>query len=411
MDPNKALYLCTERREFRKTTTADIQLSLDDKRRGGGPRVGPFQESIPGCHWEALPKYDLETKARSCAFNERMHVEWENHVDHILENNGELPIASVVAKAGFRSCAPCCRDMLALARPTGKTFIMVDLADDDTRGTFHFVCGDKYLPVPKEALEPNQVKDLKKIVMEAQAGKYQSSVSIHEAVMKLQVPIDEKAQSLYLYDQALLPAGSATNLKGNALLQVLHAEHFARLAAEYGASILRDPQQPVQKKDAIRACRTRAQHLLFAAWSPHLQLSKSDLHNYSTAAVMPLLPDEHTEYAKFKYSASVPRPPVTTAVQRLGPTIASVSSRASKRRWHLDPQHDGNRHFAPQHLGVGMPLELTDKILQCRQTQPDDDEAISTIAASTAAPDDCTSTLHGEEDCWSDIEDVRSDHT
>merc|ERR1712032_1302212 len=95
---------------------------------------GAFQETIPGASWQSLPKYDFTTNNRSTAFNERMHVEWENHVEHILQNGGELPLASVVAKAGFRSCAPCCRDMLALARPTGKTFIMVDLAEDDKRG-------------------------------------------------------------------------------------------------------------------------------------------------------------------------------------------------------------------------------------------------------------------------------------
>merc|ERR1719253_91457 len=161
MNPDKMLFMCTAPREYRETTMAHIQTSLDDKRRGGGPRVGPFQETIPGSGWQALPKYDFTTRHRSSAFNERMHVEWECHADHILEHNGELPVASVVAKAGFRSCAPCCRDMLALARPTGKTFIMVDLADDDNRGTFHFACGDKYLPIPKEALEQHQIDSLK----------------------------------------------------------------------------------------------------------------------------------------------------------------------------------------------------------------------------------------------------------
>ena len=47
----------------------------------------------------------LRRAFQGSAFNERMHVEWENHVDHILQNGGQLPTASVVAKAGFRSCA------------------------------------------------------------------------------------------------------------------------------------------------------------------------------------------------------------------------------------------------------------------------------------------------------------------
>merc|ERR1712039_504322 len=119
-----------------------------------------------------------------------MHVEWENHADHILKNNGQLPVASVVAKAGFRSCAPCCRDMLALARPTGKTFIMVDLAEDDKRGTFHFVAGDKYLPVPKEACTPGEVAALKGIVANAQEQLYSSSEAIYDAVMDVGPPID-----------------------------------------------------------------------------------------------------------------------------------------------------------------------------------------------------------------------------
>lgn len=159
--------MCTEPREYRATTMEDIKTSKEDKRRGGGPRVGSFQECIPGERWTALPKYDFTTTRRSSAFNERMHVEWENHVDHILNNGGDLPTASVVAKAGFRSCAPCCRDMLALAQPTGKTFIMVDLAEDDRRGTFHFVTGEKYVPVPKEACDGTQLKELKAIVLKA----------------------------------------------------------------------------------------------------------------------------------------------------------------------------------------------------------------------------------------------------
>jgi hypothetical protein len=128
LDPKKDVYMCEEPREYRRTTMQDVQFSLDDKRRGGGPRVGPFQEAIPGDDWHALPKYDFTTRKRSTGFNERMHVEWENHVDHILANKGELPTASVVAKAGFRSCSPCCRDMLALARPTGKILIWVYFA-------------------------------------------------------------------------------------------------------------------------------------------------------------------------------------------------------------------------------------------------------------------------------------------
>merc|ERR1719203_2572984 len=193
MDPEKSLFMCNKSREYRATTIDDIQYSKDDKRRGGGPRVGPFQETIPGSGWSALPKYDFTTNNRSTCFNERMHVEWENHADHILANKGELPTASVVAKAGFRSCAPCCRDMLALAKPTGKTFIMVDLAEDDSRGTFHFVTGDKYLPVPKEACTESEVLSLKRVVSSAQEGTYTSSQEIFSAVLALGVPIDQTA--------------------------------------------------------------------------------------------------------------------------------------------------------------------------------------------------------------------------
>eukprot|EP00440_Ansanella_granifera_P002895 gb/GFBE01003161.1/.p1 GENE.gb/GFBE01003161.1/~~gb/GFBE01003161.1/.p1 ORF type:complete len:440 (+),score=92.66 gb/GFBE01003161.1/:1-1320(+) len=305
LDPNKGLVLCTEPREYRETTLADIQYSKDDKRRGGGPRVGPFQECIPGESWWALPKYDLETRRRSSAFNERMHVEWENHVDHILANGGKLPTASVVAKAGFRSCSPCCRDMLALARPTGKTFIMVDLAEDDQRGTFHFVTGDKYLPVPKEALEPAQVSALKGIVSLAQDNMYPSSQDIYDAVVALGVPIDEQAQRMYLGDSALMPAGSGAHLQGANLLQVLHAEHFARLTAEYGASILRDPERPKKEIAAVLECRDRARQLLMDAWRPNLAgAALQRLSMYADAAVTPLLPENIREYLPLK-SATV----------------------------------------------------------------------------------------------------------
>lgn len=292
MDPNKNLFLCTAPREYRETTMQDIMHSKRDKRRGGGPRVGPFQATIPGSGWQALPKYDFTSRNRSSAFNERMHVEWENHADHIIHNGGELPLASVVAKAGFRSCAPCCRDMLALARPTGKTFIMVDLAEDDKQGTFHFVAGDKYLPVPKEELQEHEVLALKEIVSNAQGGAYNSSQDIYDAVVDLGVPIDMMAQSFYLDDTALLPSGCAGELKGNALLDVLHAEHFARLAAEYGASILRDKNRPREQCDAIHECRAKAKQMVIAAWRPHLGASVVDLDSYATAATLPLLPDK-----------------------------------------------------------------------------------------------------------------------
>lgn len=302
MDPSKDLILCTEPREYRQTSMLDIQHSKDDKRRGGGPRVGPFQECIPGKAWNALPKYDMETKHRSSAFNERMHVEWENHVDHILANDGELPTASVVAKAGFRSCSPCCRDMLALARPTGKTFIMVDLAEDDGRGTFHFVTGNKYLPVPKEALEPQQLADLKRIVCDAQCGVYKSSQAIYEAVMETGVPIDEQAQHMYLGDPALMPVGVGANLHGTNLLKILHAEHFARLTAEYGASILRDDARPTAEIATVLECRNRAKQMLIAAWQPNLSgLALRRLDSYADAAVRPLLPESIREYTPLKH--------------------------------------------------------------------------------------------------------------
>lgn len=300
LDPAKDLFLCTQPREYRATTLRDIQISREDKRRGGGPRVGPFQPSIPGHHWEALPKYDFTTRNRSCAFNERMHVEWENHVDHVLKNGGELPTASVVAKAGFRSCAPCCRDMLALAQPTGKTFIMVDCAEDNGRGTFHFVTGDKYLPVPKEACGPDDVNALKKLVADAQDNKYTSSQAIHDAVLDLEVPIDVDAQALYLGDRAILPPNCATGLRGTALLKVLHAEHFARLLAEYGASILRDIARPPSQQEAVRQCRAHAAKALVTAWQPHLVGFGVDLEAYAAAAVAPLLPEEPLEYERLK---------------------------------------------------------------------------------------------------------------
>jgi len=352
----------------------DIEISLADKRQGGGPRVGGFQQSIPGNSWQSLPKYDFTTNNRSTAFNERMHVEWENHVDHILENGGELPTASVVAKAGFRSCAPCCRDMLALARPTGKTFIMVDLAENDKRGTFHFVCGDKYLPVPKEALNADQVKSLKNIVETAQNDGYPSSQAIYEAVADLNVPVDETAQALYLGDQALLPPGCASNIKGAALLEVLHAEHFARLPAEYGASILRDPQTPEQQKQAVLECRDRAKQMLIAVWEQVLADSGVDLDAYATAAVAPLLPENPSEYLKMRKAQAVPR--------------RSGASPKVKKLQAIDEDAE-------------VSLSAVSTIVSTKKSTDDDD------SASTVVPDDNASTLAGDDvSDWEDPEDM-----
>mmetsp|Transcript_21794 Transcript_21794/g.41058 ORF Transcript_21794/g.41058 Transcript_21794/m.41058 type:complete len:416 (-) Transcript_21794:134-1381(-) len=364
LDPTKDLHLCTAPREFRDTTNEDIRLSLEDKRRGGGPRVGDFQESIPGAGWKALPKYDFTSKNRSSAFNERMHVEWENHVDHILKNDGHLPLASVVAKAGFRSCAPCCRDMLAMARPTGKTFIMVDLADDDRRGTFHFVTGDSYLPVPKEACEDHEVAKLKKIALDAQAGRFGSSNDVRNAVLAENFPIDLTAQALYCGDRALLPADAARHLAGQALLEVLHSEHFARLTAEYGASILRDASSPPAQRQAVHRCRAQARAALVCAWKPHLE--NIDVESYADAAVAPLLPEDPDAYLRTKMSKSVPLAPVITAGAALVPK--------ARRRW----------------------------------ARPE-----KTKAAKEAACDDTVSTAVPEDDAesWQDMEDVDEEST
>lgn len=360
LDPKQPLTLCTERREYRSTTAADIQVSKDDKRRGGGPRVGPFQTCIPGEAWMALPKYDMNTKCRSSAFNERMHVEWENHVDHILANNGQLPVASVVAKAGYRSCSPCCRDMLALARPTGKTFIMVDLADDDRRGTFHFVTGDKYLPVPKELLDTQQLAAMKKVVSDAQNNLYTSSEAIYNAVLGSGVPIDEQAQEMYLGDSALMPARSAETLKGAELLKVLHAEHFARLTAEYGASILRDSNRSQKEIRAVLECRSLAKQMLVEAWKPILSgPALQRLDAYADAAVRPLLPENNREYTQLKLASAA-----TMKLSRHAQQLKILAK--------LQP-------------GLKEPLDI---------------DAMSVAEASTAVPDDESEASLSEENCF-----------
>eukprot|EP00403_Amphidinium_massartii_P028973 CAMPEP_0178404474 /NCGR_PEP_ID=MMETSP0689_2-20121128/17904_1 /TAXON_ID=160604 /ORGANISM="Amphidinium massartii, Strain CS-259" /LENGTH=458 /DNA_ID=CAMNT_0020025463 /DNA_START=115 /DNA_END=1491 /DNA_ORIENTATION=- len=377
LDPSKPLHMCTERREFRQTSMADIEFSLADKHRGGGPRVGPFQEQIPGKQWQALPKYDLTTKNRSTAFNERMHVEWENHVDHILQNSMELPTASVVAKAGFRSCSPCCRDMLALARPTGKSFIMVDLAEDDKRGTFHFVCGSEYLPVPKEALEDNEtLQKLKRIVASAQAGNYSSSSDIADAVKELNAPIDRAAQALYTTDSALMPASIATDLKGDLLLQVLHAEHFARLCGEYGASILRDPARASAEKEAVHACRAVAKQQLIEAWRQVLPPTAGiDLLAYAAAATQPLFSESPIEYSRMRQAALLP------CRKNLNPEQQQdVQSKSEARRWRAPNSKSKLTAEAKLHGG-------SDAAKAGKADHIEDDNA-STVGASTAVPDD-----------------------
>lgn len=366
MDPEKKLFLCTKPREYRETSIKDITVSKEDKRMGGGPRVGPFQLAIPGNSWQSLPKYDFTTRNRSCAFNERMHVEWENHVDHVLNNGGKLPTASVVAKAGFRSCAPCCRDMLALARPTGKTFIMVDHAEDDKQGTFHFVTGDRYMPVPKEACNQEDIASLKKVVMGAQDNMYNSSQDIYNAVVDLGVPIDKEAQALYLGDRALLPHGCATCLTGNALLEVLHAEHFARLSAEYGASILRDPMRPQVQKEAIWQCRAKAKQMLMNAWRPHLSGVKVDLAEYAAAAVAPLLPEDPWAYEEMRRSLRA-RPAVGLTANKL------------------------------QAIEENSESTITGTSLSKRERRLNEEDCLSLADASTVAPDDAASSCPDSE--------------
>lgn len=378
LDPKKCPYMCTEAREYRKTTMEDIAWSKADKRRGGGPRVGPFQECIPGDHWTALPKYDFTTRKRSTAFNERMHVEWENHADHILWNEGELPTASVVAKAGFRSCAPCCRDMLALAKPTGKSFIMVDLAEEDTRGTFHFVTGDKYLPVPKEACTQSEVAALKKVVTKAQDGWYTSSQEIFNAVLDLGVPVDTAAQAFYLEDPALLPTNCAPGLKGEALLQVLHAEHFARLPAEYGASVIRDATRPEIQKLAVKQCRERAKQMLVDAWRPHL--AGIDLEAYATAAVRPLLPEEP---GKYQQPRRAPRTPTKPAAAAQMPPLTMARLQAIDEVAQSKPE-----------------VRATPTGRWVKKVKHEDDRVSVSASTITAAPEDTASQCSELDEPW-----------
>jgi len=413
MDPEKNLFMCTQPREYRETNCEHIRISKEDKRRGGGPRVGPFQEDIPGDGWEALPKYDYTTQNRSSGFNERMHVEWECHADNILGNGGELPTTSVVAKAGFRSCAPCCRDMLALARPTGKAFIMVDLAEDDSRGTFHFVTGGDYLPVPKEACNAEQVKKLKKIVSQAQDDYYSSSDELHDAVLQSGAPVDETAQAMYMGDVALLPPGCGEHLRGSALLEVLHAEHFARLTAEYGASIIRDENRPYEQHDAVRRCRARARQMLIAAWRPHLNDVKVDLDAYASAAVAPLLPDDPGSYMKLKRSSTVPRnsgPASATSSRKPEPRWGAVGARKPEpprltaEKLHAideDQEAAAGPSQVPGPLGIQYP----------KKDNKSDAGSVagSTAAASTAMLDDGSSTVLDDAESLSDWEDPDSE--
>lgn len=382
MDSEKELVQCSDPREYRSTSLEDIRLSKADKKRGGGPRVGAFQECIPGNGWMALPKYDFSTQCRSSAFNERMHVEWENHVDHILANRGQLPAVSVVAKAGFRSCAPCCRDMLALARPTGKSFIMVDLAEDDTRGTFHFVSGSSYLPVPKEACSAEEVRALKRVVSAAQAGRLITEAQLREAVFEVGAPVDRTAQALYLGDAALLPSGSAVGLAGAALLDVLHAEHFARLAAEYGASILRDRRRSAFQQRAIQACRSKAAQMLVAAWKPHLTPG-FDVEAYAERAVQPLLPDDPRAYQQLRQAIMLP---CALACDRPG-------GRSTDRRWTLRPRPGAVRTTPP--FATEAPCE--------------DEDADSVAAASTTVPDDAACGSLEDDGDSTDLEQWSSD--
>jgi len=398
MDPEKDPQMCLEEREFRSTTLEDIARSKEDKHRGGGPRCGPYQATIPGEAWQALPKYDFTTSNRSTAFNERMHVEWENHVNGILKNGGELTPVSVVAKAGFRSCAPCCRDMLALAHPTGKAFVMVDLADDDKRGTFHFVAGGEYLPVPKESCSEQELKSLKDVVVRAQSGEFQSSSELLEAVHTINPPVDQIARNLYLGDAALLPVGCAQKLKGNELLEVLHAEHFARLSAEYGASILRDTQRPQQQIEAIIQCRKKAEANLLRAWAPHLVGYKVDLQKYVSRATAPLIPEAPADYEQFRRSLG--------SARSVGP-LTEQRVKASQQGAH-DNNNDNNINIP---TGRGKWKKTSSNNASSLETPSPtkfklkqsgganalvEDDRLSTMA--TTIPDDVLSTFSGSED-------------
>jgi len=243
---------------------------------------------------------------------------------------------------------------------------MVDCAEDDGRGTFHFVTGDEYLPVPKEACRPDEVSALKRLVADAQDNKYTSSRAIYDAVLDLEVPIDIDAQALYLSDRALLPPKCATGLRGSALLEVLHAEHFARLPAEYGASILRDEARPPSQQEAVRRCRARAAKALVTAWQPHLVGFGIDLEAYAAAAVAPLLPEDPLDYERLKRHG----------IRRALENAASLTTD------RLQAVHEN-----AESVLVGACTTLAEDTCQRKESE----DNISLADASTMAPDDISS--------------------
>jgi len=243
---------------------------------------------------------------------------------------------------------------------------MVDLAEDDKRGTFHFVTGDKYLPVPKEALGPHDLATMKRIASGAQDGLYESSEAIYNAVVESGVPVDEVAQAMYLSDPALIAAEHVGELKGNGLLEVLHAEHFARLSAEYGASIMRDAQRPVAEQEAVLACRERAKQMLIAAWQPHIRNQTFPLDTYADAAVTPLLPEEPATYL-----------PLQRAARTLRYTL--------KKLQVIDETTE-----------AAAPVPWSACGLDTKKAE--DDDSTSVAGASTAMPDDGASDREDPED-------------
>jgi hypothetical protein len=289
---------------------------------------------------------------------------------------------------------------------------MVDLAEDDKRGTFHFVTGDEYLPVPKEACTPDEVLVLKRIVADAQAGVYLTSEAIHDSVIQSGAPIDESARQLYLGDRALLPAGCGSILKGKPLLEILHAEHFARLCAEYGASIIRDTERPPAQQQAIQKCRLKAKHMLIEAWQQHIQDVSIDLEAYASAAVAPLLPESSSEYSKMKRLATVPRPLGMPSDM----TLKTRSERDERRRWGTGSGRENKSQMHCLSLGrmqavqevtkveaIKLP-EASEKLFPMVRGLPDDDVA-STVAPSTAMTDDGSPTESDDAEDFQDWED------
>merc|ERR1712124_226409 len=135
--------------------------------------------------------------------------------------------------------------------------------------------------------------------------------------------------------------------------------------------------------------------MLINAWSTHIpEQAGLDLESYALAATAPLLPESSAIYLKMRCSGTVPR-----SLSSVDLVVAKEGGEHDdKRRWGISSLRKQKLRLTSAKLQAIQERINMDAIKFLAQKSLPDDDATSTMAPSTAFPDDGVCSETDEED-------------